>query len=367
MAVRPLAFARGAAVFLAAALFVSCQDRRPIVIGLAGSFSGREASFGVSGRRAALLFARDLNAAGGIGGRPLRFVIGDFESDPDRVVEVDRDLLEKGAIAIVGHFTSTMALAATGFADRERVALVSPSASSDKLSGKDDFFFRTVMCSEGDAAALAANMRERGLGRLLVIETSANRAYAETYTKPLAKLVEIAGDIAFDKVDEVDYAKALRSRADSVLIIANSVDAGTIAQGLRVRGFSAQLYLSGYSATNGEMVAESGGKAVEGAWLVHQVDESLPELAPFKAEYEKAYGIKPDFEALETLDALCLVKAALQAGGLDRESFYRAIRAIRSFQSASGKLTMDSFGDIQRPLFARTIVGGKIVVLGRVK
>jgi branched-chain amino acid transport system substrate-binding protein len=357
--------ARLALLALLTLLAAACAAKPPIVIGLGGSMSGNDAALGVSGRNAAQLFVRRANEAGGVKGRHLELAIGDFKSDPSLIVPTDRSLVRRGAVVIVGHFTSAQATAAVDFANAARIVLVSPSATTDSLGGKDDFFFRTGMSSRHDAEAIASNMAERGLRRLLVIETTKNKAYADTYTRPLAKAGLIALDLPFGDPKAVDFDRAAAAKADSILIIAVAVDAGFIAQGLRLHGLRQPLYLSGWAATAGDDVIKSGGAAVEGAWFAHQTDETDPALAPIKADYKAVYGTDVDFEVLQTWDAMCLVRAALEAGGTDRESFYRAIRAIRSFRGAADTIRLDDCGDASRSLFIRAIRDGAIEIIGR--
>jgi len=343
----------------------ACAARPPIVIGLGGSLSGRDAALGVSGRNAAELFVRRINEAGGLAGRRIELAIGDFESDTSRIVPTDRALLERGAVVIMGHFTSAQAQAALDFAREARIALVSPSATAESLGGKDDYFFRTGMSSRRDAEAIAADMAAKGRKRLLVIATSQNKPYADTYVQPLAKAGLVAMDLRFDEPGAVNYERARRARADSVLIIAVAIDAGYIAQELRLRGLGQPLYLCGWAATSGDEIVKSGGASVEGAWFVHQTDETQPALAPIKADYLAAYGKEPDTEALQTWDSMCLARAAIETGGVDRDSFLKAIRGIRSFQGAFETIRMDEYGDATRALFVRTIKNGKILVVGR--
>jgi branched-chain amino acid transport system substrate-binding protein len=362
----PATLAIFGAVLCASALLSSCADHRPITVGLAGSFSGRDSTLGVSGRNAAELFVKQINDAGGLRGRKIRLEIRDFASDPARIVAADRELLDAGAVAIVGHFTSASAVAALDFANRERVCLVCPTASAESLGGKKDYLFRTIMSSSRDASAIAADMAASGAKRLLIIQSSDNKPYAETYTAPLAKAVEIADDLSFGDIRAIDYARAARARADAILIIANPIDTGSVAQELRIRGIDKPLYLSGFATTSSEDLIASGGSAVEGARFFHQVDETQPGLAPLIGEYRRVYGTKPDYAAMETWDAMCLVKTVLESGGLDRASFHEKIGRIRSFQGTVGRISLDEFGDATRELFMLTIKGGQVAISGRI-
>ncbi len=354
-----------ALIMAAFAMGTACVSRQPIVLGLAGSFSGRDSALGISGRNAAELFVRQLNQAGGLGHRMVVLQTRDFASDESKTVGADRELLDLGAVAIVGHFTSASAVAALDFANRERIVLVCPTASAASLGGKRDFLFRTIMSSVGDAIAIAADLAATGRKRLLVIEARENKPYAETYTQSLAKSVQLVDDIGFDALADIDYGRIARARADAILIIANPIDTGSIAQELRLHKVAEPLYLSGFATTNSADLLASGGEALEGAWFVHQMVESQPALGPLIESYRSVYGVAPDSAAIETWDAMCLVKIVLEAGGLDRRSFYERICKVRSFQGSADLISLDDFGDATRPLYIFQIRDGKIQFSGR--
>jgi branched-chain amino acid transport system substrate-binding protein len=344
---------------LGIALASSCASP-DIVIGFSGSVSGKDYSLGVEGRNAALLFADQVNAAGGIGGRKLAFLFEDHASDPSRVAPATERLADSGAIAIFGYFTSARAELALPVGLERGIALVSPTATSSALSGKRDAFFRTVMSSKRDAEALAARMRARGHRSILVIHTLANAAYVDTYLVPLRSLVAVAGEVAYSSVAAVDWDSiAAAPPHDATLIVANAIDTATIAQSMYAKGLSKPLYVSGW-AGNDELV-ETGGVAVEGATFVHQVDMAAALSSPFAAEYRARYGETPGFAAVEAWDALQLIKLALETGARDRVSFLRAISSIRGLRGLCGEIAIDEYGDAHRHLFYRSIVNGQIV------
>jgi branched-chain amino acid transport system substrate-binding protein len=318
---------------------------------------------GVDGRNAAELFVSELNARGGIKGRRLRLAVEDFRSDPSIVEAGDEALLRAGAIAIVGHFTSAAAKAALPFADRERIVLVSPTATAESLSGKDDYFFRTVMSSKMDPVSLVKIMKTRGLTSLLLIATTGNQAYTSTYLDYVRENAQITGDISYARLDEVsvETLKPFRE-ARAVLIVASPFDTGTIAQRLRLAGIKAPVFASGWAA-NSDLI-EYGGAAADGIVFVHQIDESLPQVKAFAQAYKKVYGSAPSFGAIETWDAMLLVAKVIEAGGTDRASFYKTIKTITSFEGISGPISLDSAGDATRPLRIMEVRGGAIHVLG---
>lgn len=363
---RRFAPARIAALILAV-LSVSCAPRGEIVIGFVASMSGMDYMLGTEGRDAAFLFVDDLNAGGGIRGRKLRLEIRDLASDDSRAPEAVRDLHRTGAAAILGFFSSSSAIKALPELERTGIPAVSPTATSAELSGRDDSFFRTIMTSARDPEVLARRMFESGHSRVLFLAAAYNRPYYETYRTGLASRVELVDFLLYNRLDEIDYPRIERLAGDpgfdAVMIVASSLDSGTIAQSLARRGIRRPLYLSGWAGNDD--VLTYGGSAVEGAVLVHQVDASRAEDYPLSAKYREIFGASPGYGALETWDALLFLTEGLKAARGDPRNLRTALRGIRSFRGTLGTIRMDEFGDASRPLYLKRIVGGRFVVLGR--
>lgn len=351
-----------ACVIVIAAL-AGCAPAPDIVIGFAGSLSGPNYQLGVEGRNAALLFVERINARGGIDGRRLRLIVKDMGSKPGQIVALDKELLDEGAAVIFGHFTSAFAEAALPFMNEARIVLVSPTATSESLSGRDDFLFRTIMSSKKDPVILAGRIKATGAGSILLIATRSNPSYVETYLPYLRGAFAVAGEIDYDSPEGIDYASIARMPAfGAVVIVASAIDTGSIAQALRSRGIGQRIYASGWAKA--PELLQYGGSAVEGIELVHQIDDSSPAALAFAEDYRKAFGSPPGFAAMESYDALLLIGAALEAGGRDRESFYTAIKGIHSVEALSGTIPIDAFGDADRPLRAFRVEDGAIRALG---
>jgi len=349
----------------------SCSRPEPVLIGFAASLTGKDYMLGVDGRNALELFARERNAGGGIAGRRIELAIRDFASDDANVVEMDRQLVEdEGAGLVLGHFTSSSAELALPYFDAAGIPLVSPAATSTGLGGRDDAFFRTIMSSGRDPFLLAEHMASAGVDAVMVIATAQNAPYVSTYVDVIAGAMPVAGDFRYVDVHGLDYA-AMAAALErepagtdaAVLVVASAIDTGTIAQELRKRGIDEPLYVSGW-AGNDDLVTY-GGKAVEGAVFVHQIDFGSPGVVDFADRYERLFGTRPGFGAVETWDAMLFVEAALRTAAADGTSLLEAMRSIRSFEGASGTILMDAYGDARRALYFKQVRGGSIVVTGK--
>src|SRR6267378_6221634 len=84
------------------------SSRGPIVLGLAGPFSQPR---GVSMQRAAELAVKEINARGGVRGRPLELRIVDDSGRADIAIRVAQAFADDPAVvAVIGHLTSGTSL-----------------------------------------------------------------------------------------------------------------------------------------------------------------------------------------------------------------------------------------------------------------
>jgi len=352
------------------AALIACSEKPPIILGFAASLSGKDYMMGVEGRNAAELFIKEINAAGGVSGRRLELAIRDLRSDDATVIPVTRELADSGASLIVGYYTSATAIAALPVSEASGVPLISPSATSGALAGKPDGFYRTIMSSDNDIHLLAADIESRGFKRVLLLAASWNEPYADTYALPLRRYVDVVMDIRFNDIDSIDF-EAIRflkvnpqTSYDAVFIVASSLDTGTIAQELSVRGLSAPLYVSGW-AGNDDLVVY-GGSAVDGAVFVHQTDPADPGIAVMAEHYRAAFKVDPGFSAIQTWDAMLFACAAIEKARGVPGAIGGALRSIRSFEGLAGTIAIDEFGDARRMLYLKRVSGNRIVTAGKV-
>ncbi len=111
--------------FLALIAFViaGCDDKKPVRIGFAGGLTGRVSALGTAGRDGVVLAVEEINSRGGLNGRPVELVVRDDKQEPEPALAVDRELIDEGAAAIIGHMTSSMTLAVQELVNKEKILI----------------------------------------------------------------------------------------------------------------------------------------------------------------------------------------------------------------------------------------------------
>ena len=121
------------ALSLALTTQISAEEK-PIVIGLDADFTGSAPQSGMAIERGMLLAIDEINAAGGVIGRPLTLKSMDDRGVPARGVDnIDRFLEMDDLVALVGGLHSPVMLAQTRKANEEELILFSAWAAATPI------------------------------------------------------------------------------------------------------------------------------------------------------------------------------------------------------------------------------------------
>jgi branched-chain amino acid transport system substrate-binding protein len=343
-------------------LLLSCSGGEPVTIGFVGGLSGRVADLGINGRNGVHLAVDEWNQRGGINGRPVKLLVEDDKQDKDIAIKAVRSLLDQKASVIIGHMTSSMTMATIDLVNKSKAVMISPTTTTDYLTGIDDNFLR-VSTTTLSAATKMANylLGNADIKAVTVIYDLNNKAYTESWLKAFRKAFE-AGKGTILKVETFSSNKdtsllktvenSYDEKAQGLVIISNAMDAAMLCQQVRKINWSVQITLSEWAST-GSLI-ELGGEAVEGVYLSQFFDHSStkPSYISFKSKYQKEFASLPGFAAVNAYDAANAVMTAM-AARKDAESIKEAILRIATFQGVQGPISIDRYGDADR----KTVIG----------
>ena len=150
---------------LAGCLVTAFSAQADIVIGVAGPFTGPNATYGDQYWHGATQAAEDINAAGGINGEKIKLVQGDDACEPKQAVAVANRLVDQDKVnAVVGHFCSSSTMPASEVYSDAGIITITPGSTNPLITerGMNDMF---RMCGRddqqggGDAEAVKAAER----------------------------------------------------------------------------------------------------------------------------------------------------------------------------------------------------------------
>jgi branched-chain amino acid transport system substrate-binding protein len=349
---------RFGALLLAAGFAGSCGQASfdAIRIGVAGSFSD---PIGLPMKLAAELAAEEINADGGVNGRPLELVARDDYADPDSAVFVASDLYSSGVSAVVGHLFSGMTLAAAPVYNGgdDPVVAISPSSSAPDVTAAGDYTFRICPSDQAHGTVLAHWVRDRlhlTRGAVLYLNDEYGRGIRQTFVSEYTRLggsLEAVDPYLGERPDVGPYLDRLArgEHPEFIVVAGNRSEAEEVLRQARKRGLGVPV-LGGDGL---EGIQEAGALA-EGVYLSSPYFPAIPSAAnrrfvqAFRRKYPQA-GM-PNQPAAATYDAIYLLRDVIARVGPDRAAVQRALAGVGSatppFDGVTGTVAFDGNGDV---------------------
>lgn len=360
----------GAVLFslaLLAAGLSGCGPKPPLKIGFIGGLSGKFSDLGTANRNGALLAVETANEAGGVGGRKLLLIEQDDQQNNAQALAAMDELKKQAVVAIIGPATSSIAVAITPMATDHQLLLIAPTATTNKLSGKDDYFLRSV----GDAAFYGRTTAQfhyskQGVRTVALALDMANADYTESWGDPYAaEFIRLGGKVVrmerFKSTDQPDHAAIARNlladNPEMILTVASSVDCALIAQ--RAKIMNPRVRMAGSAWASTERLIELGGAAVEGLLVEQYFDrfDPSPKFQGFLQAYRSRFKAEPGFGAVLAFDATNMLIAGLQKAQRPDE-LKSALLGLGNFDGVQGPVFLDTMGDARREVHFGVVKNG---------
>ena len=114
-----------------------------IKFAVVGPMTGDGAAMGIHERNGAQLAVDEINAAGGVNGKMLEFIVGDDDQNPNLATLVAQKVTsDKDVLFTVGHINSSCSLSSLPIYEKKGVALISGSNTNPQLTqlGHKNYF-----------------------------------------------------------------------------------------------------------------------------------------------------------------------------------------------------------------------------------
>lgn len=328
----------------------------PINVGFTSDFSGLDASKGMEEAPVVEMVVKEINAAGGINGRPINLIVQDNGSDPAKAVGNAKMFKEKYKCkVIIAGVTSSVCTALKNWGDQNKIPIIAIDPQSDKLwvkSGKS-WFFRTETPASPRVEAILNRLKKLGYtkvayeGTTLAWGTDSLAVFKE---KAPAFGIKIVSEVMTEpKTKDLSIqAKKLKdSGAQAVISVEYEAETAGLARAMSAIGW--KPYIVHASAAN--LAASMGLVSPElfNGWeTVMQIDPTKPLVKSLWARSKtfaasKNVTLHEDEKGPRSYDAINLLVAALKASGNPddstaiRDAFYKLPNYERAMGKKGGK------------------------------
>ena len=317
-----------------------------VVLGAAGPWSE---GYGAMNKRGIDLAVAEINAAGGVGGRPLQIVDRNDNGDGTRAAAIAEEFVaDPRIVAVVGHVNSGAMTAAAKVYDGHLVSLAT-TATSPELTGISPWVFRVISSDSANGRDIARFAGRLGRGRAAILyeNNSYGRGLTESFRRNFQGTVVAADPIGDDTRDFEPYVAYLKQARPDVVFVAGTEGSGiAFLREARKQGLRAD-FMGGDGWAG--VVADSASS--EGAYVgaPFTAEDRRPEARAFVAAFRQRYrGMSPDGNAALAYDATKLLARAVAEAGADRQAVrdYLAALATRGgYAGVTGSLRFQPDGD----------------------
>jgi branched-chain amino acid transport system substrate-binding protein len=338
--------------------------KEPIKIGGAFALTGYANIWSEGEAKAAQLAVEEINSKGGVNGRPIKLVLEDYESKPEKVATVYQKLINiDKVIAIIGPTWIEFAEVAAPIANKARVPTIMTSGDAryETLARFGKFFFTTWPPSTYGHDYLIRRLQELGKTKVALIYDDGSiyskEMSADFREKVKGTTIKLVADIqvhmgARDFKTEIIKIK----KADPEVIYAPLTLPNDISVFLKQ---SIELGIKNVMYIGSGNIFEELLKPVYSSWkgeiLFVDVKLESSRYQDFARKFEAKFGKSPKVYApsvATAYDAVMMLAEALKSNPKTGEEVQQSLMNIKNFPGVSQEsLSFDENGLIKPPKY----------------
>lgn len=335
------------ALLLSAGAISCSRSSEPVYIGTAGPW---KEEYGRMNKQGIHLAIADINARGGVRGRPLKLVERDDEGIGSKAAAIAGEFVaNRGIVAVVGHVTSGAMMAAAPVYQQGLVAIAT-TASSPDLSGISDWAFRVISSDSANGIDMARFAASNGYKRVAILfeNNSYGRGLAESFRRAYNGRIVALDPIPSDgKANLEPYVSYLKTRSPDLVFVAGTDGSGRTF----LREARRQSLNSAYMGGDGWTPLALDTALAEGVFVgaPFSAEDPRTEAQRFVRAYRERYSEDPDGNAALAYDATMLIAAAIEQAGPSRTAIREWLAALAGntpYSGVTGSIAFRESGDV---------------------
>ena len=356
---------------VATAAFASVAPaQNPIKIGEFASLTGKEAAFGQSSHKGTLLAIEELNAAGGVLGRPVELTTEDNQSKQGESATIVKKLISRDqVIALLGEVASGRSLEAAPIAQNYKIPMISPSSTNPRVTEMGTYIFRVCFIDPFQGTAMAKFAKNSLHLKKVALLTSVSSPYSVGLAKYFKEtFAAIGGEIVIeqkysegDKDFKAQLTAIKAAGVEGIFVPGYYTEAALISKQARELELTGPLF--GGDGWEAPQLVEIGGKAMEGTFYSthYSPENSSPAVQSFVTKFRARFaGETPDAMAALGYDsAMVLADAIKRAGTTEHSKLRAAIAATKNYDGVTGRTTIDSNRNATKSAVVITVKDGQ--------
>jgi branched-chain amino acid transport system substrate-binding protein len=323
----------------------AAPEGEPLKIGMATTLSGAIALFGVANQNGAQLAVDELNANGGVLGRPVELIVRDDQARPEEGVSQARDLiLTEEVDMLLGPVSSGVALAINEVTGERGVPFIVHTSNTDALMIEEfnEYMVSVVPNTGMEARAQGVDLADSEYTQWATI--APDYEFGQNQTRSFVETIQENNDQVeiiqqqFPELGETDFqpfiTSILGANPEAVYSPLFASDLVTFTRQAADLGFFDQVYFTALYET--DALSELGDEFdLSGIRAYSRCPFTIdtPQMTDFVERYNEEHGRVPSDWACMAYDAVKLWAQVVEENGSeDPEEF---VAAVEDFEFTS--------------------------------
>lgn len=339
-----------------------------IPVGEFASLTGGTASFGQASHNGTQMAVEEINAAGGVLGKPLLLITEDDQSKAGEAATVVRKLISREkVVAVLGEVASSRSLEAAPIAQQAKIPMITPASTNPRVTEIGDYIFRICFIDPFQGTVVSKFALNRGWKKVAVLtdvkqdySVGLSQYFKEHFSKNGGTVVAEQSYSSGDSDFNAQLTSLKAAAPEAILVAGYYTEAGLIARQARQLGVNVPLL--GGDGWDSPSLVEVAGASMEGCFFSNHfsIEDPDPRIQDFVKKYQAKFGRAPDaMSALGYDSAMILADAIRRAGTTDSAALRDALAKTADFQAITGKITLDEKRNAQKSAVILTIKDGK--------
>jgi branched-chain amino acid transport system substrate-binding protein len=346
-------------ILVVLALVLCCAKKEPqeIKIGWIGVLTGDYAYYGQTVKKGTELAVQEINATDGINSKRLVVIYEDDQLQPKiGIAAFTKFATEKIPVVIQAAGSSVM-LAEAPIAEENKIVLISPTCSSDKLKDAGDYIFRNFPSDSYQGAVIAKfvfNQLKISTTAIFYINNDAGvglkNIFQEDFTKMGGTIVESQSFEPESKDFRTQLIKIKDANPKIIFLPSHVREAAIILKQAKELGI--KIPFIGTDGCYSPDLVKLAGNAAEGFYvsnLAWSVEDKDPLVQNFVERFRKEFNEDPSAYAAAAYDCIKIIAKAIEIGGASGPKIKDALYTIRDFPGVTGPTTFDQWGEVSKP------------------
>lgn len=347
----------------------------PIVIGLLDAFSGDRAMNGEYTREGAEMFLEDINAAGGVLGRPVTIIYEDDQGAEASATNAYQKLVSENEVcATVLNKYSSVVLAMEPFVADEQIPAICSGSSVKLEASTNEWLLSTRRSDTGSGVSIALHCKSIGATKVAILHspdalgTGITPVIEKTLADNGVEVVSVQQFTADEKNFAPYMAKIKDSGCDMLVAIAQTNEAALIMKAVKDAGLGVpcignSAFAQSSTLSNAPTEASNGWYSV----TAFSYKATAPKTAEWVKRYNDKYGRNPDMTSATTYDALSMICKAIELAGTDDPAaINEQLHKLDGFEGIASDYSYQGTPMLASSEYIIQIENGEAIVIDRI-